>query len=99
MAAGTNSGDGGRPGPKERIEHKVISVRVELDEPGWEFDRKRCRVADARRALGRDLPHVKRVLHEVLSGHRRLRRQALSGALWRGHSSRGLHGERSEEHT
>ncbi len=33
-----------RAGAKERIENKVIEVRIELDEPPWQCHRERSRV-------------------------------------------------------
>ena len=69
-----HGGDRGGAGPHERIEHDVALVGVELDQPLGQLDGERRRVADARRALGGELPHVEGGVHELVGrggGHRR----------------------------
>ena len=95
VAAGAHGRHGGGARAHERVEHDVALVGVELDQALRELDRERRRVADAGGALGRQLPHVERGVHELvgrgggpdgqaqLPRASRLVRRGRSGPCWR----------------
>ena len=74
---------GGRAGADEGIEHKITNIGVHVDQPLWQSDWKRRRMADTARPFRRDLPHIDGCLHELVTTHRADRRKPDLGAILR----------------
>ena len=79
-AVGPNRRDAGGARAHERVQYDILGVGVQVDQAGRELDGKRSRVADARRALGREFPHIGGEVQELVAVDGGDRRQTGPGA-------------------
>ena len=75
VAAGAHRGHPRGARPHERVQDQVVDVGVEVDEPFRQGHGERGGVPDAGGRLRRELPHVQRGVHELVTGERGHRRE------------------------
>ena len=82
-APGPEGGHKRAAGTQERVQHQVVAIGVEVDQPSGELHGEGSRVAHPGGLFGVYAPHVEGGLHELVGGDGALRRQAVALALCR----------------